>query len=454
MIKIAVVGTGYVGLVTGACLADFGHKVVCADADASKIQSLERGQIPFYEPGLEELVRRNVGEGRLSFTADVGAAVAPANVVFIAVGTPPLPDGSADLSAVFEVGRLIASKLSGGYKVVVQKSTAPVGTARRLWKELERAAGDGGVDVASNPEFLREGSALETFLRPDRVVIGAETPRSERLLRAIYRPLYLIETPTVVTTLETAELIKYASNAFLAMKISFINEIANLCESVGADVQTVAKAMGLDGRIGRKFLHAGPGYGGSCFPKDTMALAAFARERGERVRLVESTVEVNKAQKARMVEKIDKAVGGSRGKRIAVLGLSFKPNTDDIREAPALDIVAGLVKRGAKVVAHDPAAMEAVKQTPLGQRITFAQDPYEAAHGADAVAILTEWNLYRRLDLKMLAKILRRPVVLDLRNLYEPEDLAQAGLVHHSVGRPPSRVARAPRRRARQRKAK
>jgi len=312
-----------------------------------------------------------------------------------------------------------------------------VGTARRLWDDLKRAAGDGGVDVASNPEFLREGSALETFLRPDRVVLGVETPRSERLLRAIYRPLYLIETPTVVTTLETAELIKYASNAFLAMKVSYINEIANLCEAVGADVQTVAKAVGLDGRIGRKFLHAGPGYGGSCFPKDTMALAQFAREKGEKLRLVESTAAANEAQKARMVDKIEKAVGSLSGKRIALLGLAFKPNTDDIREAPALDIAAGLLKRGAKVVAHDPAAMEAVRATPVGKKLEFAQDPYEAAHGADAVVIVTEWNLYRRLDLRMLAKIQKRPIFVDLRNLYAPEDVAQAGLHHHSVGRAP-----------------
>ncbi|HKA23530.1 MAG TPA: UDP-glucose/GDP-mannose dehydrogenase family protein, partial [Candidatus Eisenbacteria bacterium] len=418
MIRIAVVGTGYVGLVTGACLADFGNRVVCADVDASKIQSLEKGQIPFYEPGLEELVRRNVKEGRLAFSADVARAVGPAHVVFIAVGTPPAADGSADLSAVFAVGRLIAKELAGGYKVVVQKSTVPVGTARRLWEELKRHAGDGGVDVASNPEFLREGSALETFLRPDRVVLGAETPRSERLLRAIYRPLYLIETPMVVTTLETAELIKYAANAFLAMKVSYINEIANLCEAVGADVQTVAKAVGLDGRIGRKFLHAGPGYGGSCFPKDTLALATFAREKGERLRLVESTSAANEAQKARMVDKIEGAVGSLTGKRIALLGLSFKPNTDDIREAPALDIAAGLLKRGARVVAHDPAAMEAVRATSVGKKLEFAQDPYEAAHGADAVVIVTEWNLYRRLDLRMLAKIQRRPVLVDLRNLY------------------------------------
>jgi UDPglucose 6-dehydrogenase len=448
MIRIAVVGTGYVGLVTGACLADFGNRVVCADVDGSKIASLEKGQIPFYEPGLEELVRRNVKEGRLSFSADVSAAVAPAHVVFIAVGTPPASDGSADLSAVFAVGRLIASQLAGGYKVVVQKSTAPVGTARRLWEELKRHAGDGGVDVASNPEFLREGSALETFLRPDRVVLGAETPRSERLLRAIYRPLYLIETPMVVTTLETAELIKYAANAFLAMKVSYINEIANLCEAVGADVQTVSKAVGLDGRIGRKFLHAGPGYGGSCFPKDTLALAHFARQKGERLRLVESTSAANEAQKARMVEKIAKAVGSLTGKRIALLGLSFKPNTDDIREAPALDIAAGLLKRGAVVVGHDPVAMEAVRRTTVGKKMHFAQDPYEAAHGADAVVIVTEWNLYRRLDLRMLAKIQRKPVFVDLRNLYAPEDVAAAGLHHHSVGRAPRAADRPKKKRA------
>jgi len=435
MIRIAVVGTGYVGLVTGACLADFGNRVVCVDVDRGKIDQLLRGEIPFYEPGLKELVDRNRGNGRLRFDHDVAAAVRAAPVVFCAVGTPPLPDGSADLAAVFAVGDIVAANLGGGYKVVVQKSTAPVGTARELWRRLRRAARGGQVDVASNPEFLREGAAIETFMRPDRVVIGAETPRATRLLREIYRPLYLIETPMVVTGLETAELIKYASNAFLATKISFINEMANLCEAVGADVHTVAKAMGLDGRIGRKFLHAGPGYGGSCFPKDTSAMVRFARRHGERVRLVEATVAVNRAQHQRMVRKIETALGGVRGKRVAVLGLAFKPETDDLRAAPALAIIAGLLRRGAEIVAHDPVAMDNARALPVGKRIAFAPDAYAAAAGADAAVIVTEWNPYRRLDLKRLARGLRRPVLFDLRNVYEPADAARAGLAYHGVGR-------------------
>jgi UDPglucose 6-dehydrogenase len=450
LIRIAVLGTGYVGLVTGACLADFGHKVVCADVDAEKIARLAHGEIPFFEPGLGELVERNVHDGRLSFTADVARAIRGAQVVFIAVGTPPGKDGAADLSAIFAAGRLVAENLSRRYTLVVQKSTAPVGTARRLAEEIQKRAGDGCVDVASNPEFLREGSAIDTFLRPDRVVIGVETPRAEKLLREIYRPLYLIETPMVVTDLETAELIKYAANAFLATKISYINEIANLCEAVGADVQTVAKAIGLDGRIGRKFLHAGAGFGGSCFPKDTRALVRFAAAAGARVRIVESTIEANEAQRTRMVEKIADAVGGElAGKRIALLGLAFKPNTDDVREAPALAIAAGLLRRGARVVAHDPVAMDAVRALPIGKRLEFAADPYQAARGADAVALVTEWNLYRRLDLKKLARILRRPRVVDLRNVYCAEDAALAGLDYWSVGRPPRRgAARAKRSRA------
>ncbi len=434
MSRIAVVGTGYVGLVTGACLADFGNTVRCVDVDAGKIASLARGTIPFYEPGLEELVARSAQSGRLSFVTDLADAARWAEVIFITVGTPPKEDGAADLSAVFAVGDAIARAVTGP-KVVVQKSTAPVGTARRLQQAMRKRAGRRStIDVASNPEFLREGSAIETYMRPDRVVVGAETPRSERLMRELHEPLYLLETPITVTNLETAELIKYASNAFLAMKISFINEVANLCEEVGADVQTVARAMGQDRRIGNKFLHAGPGYGGSCFPKDTLALAAFARERGAPFRLVEAVVEVNERQKARMVDKIKGAMGTLRGRRVALLGLTFKPNTDDIREAPALDIARGLLRGGASIAAYDPAGMEHVKRLPLGRRIDFASDAYEAVEGADCAVLVTEWNELRTLDLKQLKRRMRRPVLCDLRNVYDADEAAAAGLVYVGVG--------------------
>jgi UDPglucose 6-dehydrogenase len=434
MSRIAVVGTGYVGLVTGACLADFGNTVRCIDVDAAKIARLSAGEIPFYEPGLEELVARTAQSGRLLFHTDLADAARWAEVIFITVGTPPQEDGSADLSAVFAVGDAIARAVTG-HKVVVQKSTAPVGTARRLQDAMRKRAGRRAtIDVASNPEFLREGSAIETYMRPDRVVVGAETARAEKLMRELNEPLYLLETPITVTNLETAELIKYASNAFLATKISFINEVANLCEVVGADVQTVARAMGQDRRIGSKFLHAGPGYGGSCFPKDTLALAAFARERGAPFRLVESVVEVNERQKARMVEKIAAAVGALRGKRIAILGLTFKPNTDDIREAPALDIARGLLRRGAKLTAYDPAGMDHVRRTPLGKKIAFAADAYEAVDGADCAVLVTEWNELRTLDLKKLVRRMRRPVLCDLRNVYDAAEAAAAGMKYVGVG--------------------
>ncbi len=449
MSRIAVVGTGYVGLVTGACLADFGNTVRCIDVDAAKIARLVAGQIPFYEPGLEELVARTSASGRLVFQTDLAEAARWAEIVFITVGTPPRKDGSADLSAVFAVGDAIARAVTG-YKVVVQKSTAPVGTARKLEVAMRKRAGrKATIDVASNPEFLREGSAIETYMRPDRVVVGAETPRAERLMRELNEPLYLLETPILVTNLETAELIKYASNALLATKISFINEVANLCEEVGADVQTVARAMGQDRRIGSKFLHAGPGYGGSCFPKDTMALAAFAKERGARFRLVESVVEVNERQKARMVEKIATAVGSPRGKTIAILGLTFKPNTDDIREAPALDIARGLLRRGAKLAAYDPAGMEHVRKLPLGKRMRFATDAYDAVTGADCAVLVTEWNELRTLDLKKLVRRMRRPVLCDLRNVYDAAEAAAAGLAYVGVGQG---TAPATRQRARARK--
>ncbi len=434
MSRIAVVGTGYVGLVTGACLADFGNTVRCIDVDAAKIARLTAGEIPFYEPGLEELVARSLQSGRLHFHTDLAEAARWAELIFITVGTPPRKDGSADLSAVFAVGDAIARAVTG-YKVVVQKSTAPVGTARLLQDAMRKRAGKKAViDVASNPEFLREGSAIETYMRPDRVVVGAETPRSERLMRELNEPLYLLETPILVTNLETAELIKYASNAYLAMKVSFINEVANLCEEVGADVQTVARAMGQDRRIGSKFLHAGPGYGGSCFPKDTMALASFAAQRGARFRLVETVVEVNERQKTRMVEKIAAAVGSLRGKRIAILGLTFKPNTDDIRDAPALDIVGGLLRRGAKVTAYDPAGMDHVRRLPIGKKMTFAADAYEAVDGADCAVLVTEWNELRTLDLKKLVRRMRRPVLCDLRNVYDAAEAAAVGMKYVGVG--------------------
>jgi UDPglucose 6-dehydrogenase len=444
VIRIGVLGTGYVGLVTGACLADFGHRVVCSDIDTAKIEGLKRGEIPIYEPGLGELVERNRDDHRLSFTTNITQAIEQSQVLFIAVGTPPKPDGSADLSAIWEAGKLVAKHHGGSYKVVVQKSTAPVGTARKLWEQLKKSAPAGQIDVASNPEFLREGSAIETFMRADRVIIGAETPRAEKLMREIYRPLYLIETPMVVTGLETAELIKYAANAFLATKVSFINEMANLCEAFGADVQVVSKGIGLDGRIGRKFLHAGPGYGGSCFPKDTKALVSFGQAVGEPMRIVSATIETNRAQHERMVKKIESAVGNLKGKRIALLGLAFKPNTDDIREAPPLAIARGLLRLGATVVGHDPVAMDNVAASPIGSKLEFALDAYSAADGAHAVVLATEWNQYRRLDLTRIAKQLKKPVLLDLRNVYDPDDAVRAGLEYYCVGRPSRGTGRKP----------
>jgi UDPglucose 6-dehydrogenase len=446
------VGTGYVGLVTGACLADFGNHVVCADTDAEKIARTQNLEIPFYEPGLPELVRRNVGEGRLSFANDVSAAMDGAKVVFITVGTPPRRDGSADTSAIFEVAKSVAKRLTG-YKLVVQKSTAPVGTARELMRVLRRHAPRGAeFDVASNPEFLREGAAIETFMRPDRVVIGAETPRAADIMKKIYDPLFLIETPMVVTTLETAELIKYAANCFLATKISFINEIANLCEGLGADVRVVSKGVGMDRRIGSKFLHAGPGYGGSCFPKDTYALASMAKRVGEEAGIVKAAIAANERQTDRMVEKVLAATGGKRGARVAVLGLAFKPNTDDVREAPAIKIIAGLKRRGAVITAFDPVANDVASRLPGMGEVMLASDAYEAARDADALAIVTEWNEFRNLDLARLKKIMRRPVLCDLRNIYDPEDVEKAGLRYVGVGR--ARIAPAVERRKRQRRTR
>jgi UDPglucose 6-dehydrogenase len=432
---ITVVGTGYVGLVTGACLADFGNTVTCVDSDAAKIERLRARDIPFFEPGLPELVGRNLREKRLKFTSDLVGALKHSRVVFITVGTPPREDGSADTSAIYGVARTVA-KHRAGYTLVVQKSTAPVGTARDLQRFMRRHARRGAeIDVASNPEFLREGSAIETFMRPDRVVIGAETQKAEKILRDIHDPLFLLETPMVVTTLETAELIKYSANAFLATKISFINEIANLCEALGADVRTVARGMGMDRRIGSKFLHAGPGYGGSCFPKDTLALSTFARAAGVRTGIVDAAIAANQRQMALMVGKIVRAVGAPRGKRVGVLGLSFKPNTDDLRDSPALAIIAGLKRRGIKVRAFDPVAMKGTDKFPAFRRVEMVGDAYEAARGADALAIVTEWNEFRDMDLMRLRRMMRKPILCDLRNIYDPEDVVAAGMKYVGVGR-------------------
>lgn len=438
--RITVIGSGYVGLVTAACLADFGHFVTSVDKDTGKIERLQKGEIPIYEPGLDEVVLRNVGANRLTFTTDLGVGVANSLVIFIAVGTPSLDDGSADLSQVEAVAKEIATALND-YKVVVNKSTVPVGTGRwvrQIISENIRAEylrKPVSFDVVSNPEFLREGTALYDFTHPDRIVIGADSEQAKEIMRQVYRNLYLIETPFIMTNVETAELIKYASNAFLATKITFINEMANLCEAVGGDVQVVAKAMGLDGRIGSKFLHAGPGYGGSCFPKDTRALAKIARKYGERVSIVDAVVEANENQKKRMVEKIRKALGDLQGKKIALLGLAFKSNTDDMREAPSITIVNGLLASGASIKAHDPEAMAEAEKV-FGDRIAYGQDAYDAAKGADALVIVTEWNAYRRLDLPRLRDLMKDAVLIDLRNIYTPQEAWAAGFRYVGVGRP------------------
>jgi len=433
MYRISVIGTGYVGLVTGACLADFGNEVICVDKDVDKIASLKRREIPFYEPGLLEVVERNVAEGRLTFSEDLPGSVARTPVVFIAVGTPTGNDGEADLSAVFEVARDVARTMQG-YRLVVQKSTVPVGTGRRVRDVIQQhLAGDHPFDVASNPEFLREGSAVQDFTHPNRVVIGTWTERAANILADIYNPLYLNETPMVKTTVETAELIKYASNAFLATKISFINEMAGLCDAVGGDVRVVARAMGLDRRIGDKFLHAGPGYGGSCFPKDTRALLHFATAAGVELPIVRATHETNERQIERMVEKCGEAMGGLAGKTVAMLGLSFKPNTDDVREAPALRIAKRLLAAGAQVKAFDPVAMpNAAKALP---GLKMGGNAYEVCASADALVIVTEWNEFRRLDLERIRGLLRNPVLIDMRNIYSPAEAATAGLRYVGVGR-------------------
>ncbi len=434
--NITMIGTGYVGLVTGTCFSEFGHHVTCVDKIEDKIESLKRGEIPIYEPGLDTLVAKNVKEGRLRFTVDLAASVPGADAIFLAVGTPSSRrgDGYADLTYVYQAARELAPHLSG-YTVVVDKSTVPVGTARQVARIIKEENPDADFDVASNPEFLREGAAINDFMRPDRIVIGVDSERAEKVLREIYKPLYLIETPIVCTTIETAELIKYAANAFLAMKISFINEMANVCEAVGADVTSLAKAIGMDKRIGPKFLHPGPGYGGSCFPKDTLALLRIAQEYGEGLRLVEAAVEVNAAQKARMVKKIKDALGGSvAGKTVGFLGLTFKPETDDMREAPSVTIIPALMEKGAIVRAHDPQGMkEARKYLPEG--IEYGSNAYEASKDADALVLMTEWNQYRALDMERISTLMRQPVFIDLRNVYDPETMKKLGFKYTGVGR-------------------
>lgn len=430
---ICIIGTGYVGLVTGACLAEFGMNLICVDNDTRKIDLLKQGKIPIYEPGLENLVTKGTREGRLRFSLNIEEGIKSSLVIFIAVGTPPREDGSADLRFTEEVAREIARWMDG-YKVVVTKSTVPVGTARHL-KELIQKEQPKPIpfDIVSNPEFLREGSAIEDFMRPDRVVIGAESDQAAAIMKDIYSALYLIETPFILTSLESAEMIKYATNSFLATKVTFINEIANLCEKVGADVHHVAKAMGLDGRIGKKFLHPGPGYGGSCFPKDTRALLQIAREKGYSFRILDSVIQANEDQKKRMAAKIKEMVGDLRGKRIAILGLSFKPNTNDIRESSSIAIIRGLLEMGGKVKAFDPAAMEEAKE--ILPEVEYGKDAYDVAHGADALVLATEWNQFRRLDLLRIKGLLKEPVFIDLRNVYDPEHMKRLGFRYCGVGR-------------------
>ncbi|HEX5043085.1 MAG TPA: UDP-glucose/GDP-mannose dehydrogenase family protein [Candidatus Polarisedimenticolaceae bacterium] len=433
--NITVVGTGYVGLVTGACFSEFGNHVTCVDKDVSKIEMLRRGEMPIYEPGLDELVERNVKAGRLFFETDLPRSIRSSLVVFIAVGTPQGNDGRADLTFVREVAAQIAENLNE-FKVVVTKSTVPAGTGRMVRSIIEqKRAEDHPFSVASNPEFLREGSAIEDFMRPNRVVLGTEDETAAAILRDLYRPLYLIETPIIVTDVVTAEVIKYASNAFLATKISFINEMADLCERLGADVHLVARGMGLDNRIGRKFLHPGPGYGGSCFPKDTRAIVEIARDAGMGLKIVEAVIDVNEDRIPRMTGKIREALGGSfQGKTVGLLGLTFKPNTDDLRESPALRIMDAMLSEGAKVRAYDPVGIPFAKSTPR-DGVTYCGNEYEPAEGAHALVIATEWNQFRGLDLERVKGTLKEPVLVDLRNVYEPGVVRGKGFRYHAVGR-------------------
>ncbi|MEZ2131683.1 MULTISPECIES: UDP-glucose/GDP-mannose dehydrogenase family protein [unclassified Sinorhizobium] len=432
---ITMIGSGYVGLVSGACFADFGHDVICVDKDASKIEALRAGRIPIYEPGLDQLVADNTQSGRLTFSTDVKESVAGADVVFIAVGTPSRRgDGHADLSYVYAAAREIAEHVTG-FTVIVTKSTVPVGTGDEVERIVREANPQADVAVVSNPEFLREGAAIEDFKRPDRIVVGLNDDRARTVMTEVYRPLYLNQAPLVFTTRRTSELIKYAANAFLAMKITFINEIADLAERVGADVQDVSRGIGLDGRIGAKFLHAGPGYGGSCFPKDTLALAKTAQDYESPVRLIETTISVNDNRKRAMGRKVIAAMGGDvRGKKIAVLGLTFKPNTDDMRDSPAIAIIQALQDGGARIAGYDPEGMENARR--IIENIEYAEGPYEAAEDADALVIVTEWNQFRALDFKRLRTLVRGPVLVDLRNIYRQDEVTRHGFSYTAIGRP------------------
>lgn len=432
--KICVVGSGYVGLVTGACLADFGMEVTGVDKDHAKVEALRNGKIPIFEPGLAALALKNMADGRLRFTTHLGPSIEEAQAVFIAVGTPPRPDGSADLTFIEQVAESIGEHLNG-YKVIVTKSTVPTGTGQKIEKIVqEKSGGKFDFAVVSNPEFLREGSAIDDFMQPDRVVIGSKDPKAIDVMRQIYAPLENKGVPFVTTDVESAELIKYASNGFLAVKISFINEIATLCEAWGADVKVVSRGMGLDNRIGPLFLNPGPGYGGSCFPKDTRAVAQIAREKGLSFRIIEAAIDANEATKLRMIDKIGSALGELDGKTVAVLGLSFKPDTDDIRESPALPIVEGLLKAGAQVRAYDPEAMPACREE--YPDVQYCVDPYDAAEGANALVVLTEWNQFRALDWERVDKVIQDKVVIDLRNIYDPDGMERRGFRYYSIGRP------------------
>jgi len=433
--NICVVGTGYVGLVTGACFAEFGNPVICVDNDETKIEALKRGKIPIYEPGLDDLVERNVKAGRLKFSTDLATSISDSLVAIIAVGTPQGDDGRADLTFVREVARTIGENLNS-YKVVVTKSTVPAGTGKMVRQIIEQQRStEHSFSVASNPEFLREGSAIEDFMRPNRVVLGTEDETAAAILQDLYRPLYLIETPIVITDVVTAEVIKYASNAFLATKISFINEMADLCEVVGANVQIVAKAMGLDRRIGPKFLHAGPGYGGSCFPKDTRAILELAKDSGMELQIVQAVISVNDARPPKMVEKIIASMGGDiAGKTVCLLGLTFKPNTDDLRESPAMIILELMLRAGAIVRVYDPIAVSIIAKKPQ-KNVVYCSDEYEAAEGAEALVLATEWNQFRGLDFDRLKGLMKRPLLIDLRNVYKPESAKEKGFEYRSVGR-------------------
>jgi len=434
MAKICVIGTGYVGLVSGACLADFGHTVECVDIDKKRIKTLNKGEIPIYEPGLKDVVKRNVAAERLTFTTELKHGVAVSDVIFIAVGTPPKDDGDTDMSYVFAAAEDLARSLSG-YKVIVQKSTVPVGSARRVAEVIREHAPDGAeFDIVSNPEFLREGSAIEDFMRPNRVVIGAESDRARAAMKEVYRPLYLLETPIVSTTLESAEMIKYASNSYLALKISYINEIAAICERTGATVDDVARGVGLDGRIGSKFLHAGVGYGGSCLPKDVTSLIHVARKHGVEPRIVAAAHEVNDGLVARAVDKLHSALGGLSGKKVGLLGVAFKPNTDDLREAPALKLVEQLHAAGASIKAYDPIALDNLKrESTVG--VDYSKNAYDCAEECDAVVLITEWNEFRELDFERLSKLMNGNVFVDCRNVYKPERIESYGFKYESFGR-------------------